>query len=40
MRDTPVNGTYSKLFEGESEHVIRCTDVDYESTRIDKFNCL
>jgi len=40
MRDTPVNGTYNKLFEGLSEHVISCTNVNYESTRVDKFNCL
>ncbi|CDW77585.1 ubiquitin carboxyl-terminal hydrolase 12-like [Stylonychia lemnae] len=40
MRDTPVNGTYSNLFEGITENVIECMNVDYESTRKDTFNCL
>lgn len=40
MRDTPVSGTYSNLFEGESENVIQCVNVDYESSRKEKFNCL
>jgi len=33
MRGTPVEGTYSKLFEGTIENVIECTEIDYESSR-------
>ncbi len=40
MRGTPVNGTYSNLFEGVSESVIQCINLDYESSRKDTFNCL
>jgi ubiquitin carboxyl-terminal hydrolase 7 len=40
MRNTKVNGTYSKLFEGISENVIQCLNVDYESSRKETFNCL
>jgi ubiquitin carboxyl-terminal hydrolase 7 len=40
MRDTPVSGTYSNLFEGESENVFECTNVDVESVRKETFNCL
>ena len=40
MRNTPVSGTYSNLFEGEQENVISCLNVNYESTRKETFNCL
>lgn len=40
MRGTKVNGTYSNLFEGISESVIQCMNIDYESCRRDTFNCL
>lgn len=40
MRNTPVNGTYSNLFEGVSENVIQCLNVEYESCRRETFNCL
>lgn len=40
MRGTSVNGTYSNLFEGVSESVIQCINLNYESSRRDTFNCL
>ena len=40
MRGTPVEGTYSKLFEGTIENVIECTEIDYESSRKEQYNCL
>jgi ubiquitin carboxyl-terminal hydrolase 7 len=40
MEGTPVSGTYSSLFEGEFENVIKCLNVDYESSRQETFNCL
>ena len=40
MQDTDVNGTYSKLFEGKLQNVIKCEKVDYESVRDEKFNTL
>ncbi len=40
MRNTPVSGTYNKLFEGELENVIECININYESTRKETFNCL
>lgn len=40
MLNTPVSGTYAQLFEGESENVIKCKEVEFESIRSEKFNCL
>ena len=40
MEGTPVSGTYSNLFEGQFENVIKCLDVNYESCRREEFNCL
>lgn len=40
MRGTAVSGTYSNLFEGELENVVRCENIDYESSRKETFNCL
>lgn len=40
MRGTPVSGTYSQLFEGMFENVIKCIDVEFESSRQEKFNYL
>jgi ubiquitin carboxyl-terminal hydrolase 7 len=37
MRGTPAEGTYMHLFEGEMESYIRCKEVEYESTRVEKF---
>lgn len=37
MEKTPVKGTYNRLFEGLIENVISCVNVDYESTRQEKF---
>ena len=31
MKDTKVDGTMNKLFEGEIESVITCTNIQYES---------
>lgn len=40
MKGTKVHGTYSRLFEGESENIIKCINVSYESKRKETFNCL
>ena len=40
MEGTPVSGTYSQLFEGDLENVIKCLNVNYESSRSETFNCL
>lgn len=40
MRNTAVSGTYSNLFEGELENVIKCLNVKFESSRKETFNCL
>ena len=40
MQGTPVSGTYSNLFEGEFENVMKCMNIEYESCRKEKFNCL
>lgn len=37
MKGTVVEGTIPKLFEGKTESYIRCTHMDYESTRIETF---
>jgi hypothetical protein len=31
MKNTEVDGTYSRLFIGEIENVIKCTKVEFES---------
>ncbi len=40
MQGTEVSGTYANLFEGAIENVIQCIDVEYESSRREKFNCI
>lgn len=40
MQNTPVQGTFNRLFEGEAQNVIKCINVEYESTRDDKFNTI
>ena len=40
MKGTSVSGTYNQLFEGVFENVIKCLNVDFESTRKETFNCL
>jgi len=40
MQDTPVHGTYSNLFEGTYDNVIKCMNINYESSRKETFNCL
>lgn len=37
MEQTSVRGTYNRLFEGLIENVISCVNVNYESTRQEKF---
>ena len=38
MRGTEVQGTFSQLFEGEFENVVKCLNIDYESTRKETFS--
>ena len=40
MEDTEVQGTYKNLFEGKLENVIKCINIDFESTREEVFNTL
>lgn len=40
MQGTPVSGTYAALFEGVFENVIKCVNIEFESSRREKFNCL
>ena len=37
MMNTEVAGTYNRLFQGESQTVIKCVDVDFESARNETF---
>ena len=40
MENTPVRGTFNRLFEGERQNVIKCINQDYESNRDEKFNTI
>jgi|TARA_B110000285_G_scaffold232091_1_gene302335 ubiquitin carboxyl-terminal hydrolase 7 len=40
MKDTEVAGTYKNLFAGKLQNVIKCINVDFESTRDEVFNTL
>ncbi len=40
MQGTEVSGTYTNLFEGEIVNIIRCINVEYESSTSEKFNCI
>lgn len=37
MMNTAVQGTYNRLFEGITQNVVKCVNVDFESTREEKF---
>ena len=37
MLNTSVAGTYNRLFEGITQNVIKCVNVEFESTREEKF---
>ena len=37
MENTSVQGTFTELFEGELQNVLKCINVDYESARKEKF---
>ena len=38
MKGTPVEGTFSKLFEGKIINYIKCVNVNYKSEKEEKFN--
>jgi len=40
MENTEVKGTYKNLFEGKSQNVIKCINIDYESTSDEKWSFL
>ena len=40
MENTEVEGTYKSLFEGKYQSVIKCLNVDYESTKDDFFTTI
>jgi ubiquitin carboxyl-terminal hydrolase 7 len=40
MRNTAQQGTYKQLFEGKSQSVVSCKNIDFESTRDDVFSTL
>jgi ubiquitin carboxyl-terminal hydrolase 7 len=40
MKGTPMAGTISRLFEGKSQMVIRCKNVDFKSERTEVFHDL
>ena len=40
MQDTDLQGTYKNLFEGKSQSVVQCKNIDFESTRDDVFSTL
>ena len=40
MKETEVDGTMNKLFEGEIESVITCTNIQYESVQRELFTVL
>lgn len=40
VENTEVKGTYKYLFEGTLQTVVKCINVDYESTRDEKFSTL
>jgi ubiquitin carboxyl-terminal hydrolase 7 len=37
MKDTPAQGTIQKLFTGKIVNWIKCTNIDYKSTRVESF---
>jgi len=37
MEGTAVSGTFQQLFEGEIQNVMKCINVEYESTRSENF---
>ena len=40
MENTEVEGTYKSLFEGKYQSVIKCLNVEYESTKDDFFTTI
>lgn len=40
MENTEVEGTYKSLFEGKYETVIKCLNVNYESTKDELFSTI
>jgi hypothetical protein len=40
MEHTEVEGTYKSLFQGKYQDVIKCNNVDYQSTKDDYFNSI
>ena len=40
MQNTEVQGTYKSLFEGKLENVVKCINVEFESTKEEVFNTL
>ena len=40
MQNTNLQGTYKNLFEGKSQSVVQCKDIDFESKRDDVFSTL
>ena len=40
MKDTPVEGTYRKLFEGTLQNVIQCDNINFESLQDEHFSTL
>ncbi len=40
MKDTPVEGTYRKLFEGTLQNVIQCENINFESLKDENFSTL
>ena len=37
MKKTPVEGTFSRLFEGKFLNYIKCTNIDFHSEKMEKF---
>lgn len=40
MKGTQMEGELSRLFEGEIESVVQCTNIEFESVSKDKFTVL
>ena len=40
MENTEVEGTYKQLFEGRYQTVIKCNNVNYESTKNELFSTI
>lgn len=40
MKNTELDGEMARLFEGEIESVIQCTNIEFESTKKELFTVL